>query len=78
MSYLIINDGFTKSSLWLLVSIPLREDILSNEAQIWLTKESKRVSIPLREDILSNTFEFKYLEESILGRFNSPKGRYLI
>ena len=66
-------DGFP------IVSIPLREDILSNEFEKLPFKDrNDLVSIPLREDILSNDPDKNILKEAEDVSFNSPKGRYLI
>ena len=62
-----------------IVSIPLREDILSNiQIPFNVSALDKNVSIPLREDILSNVCRECAIKEIANARFNSPQGRYLI
>ena len=63
-----------------MVSIPLREDILSNnkKKKNKLTIVNADVSIPLREDILSNDLYSGLYDDGNVFSFNSPKGRYLI
>ena len=55
-----------------MVSIPLRENILSNKLYIQLHLKENVVSIPLREDILSNkNNEEKYIK-TIIEKFQFP------